>query len=131
MTKHFAGRTRPGQTDPAPVHQDASLYLLPAGAVAACRRQGSFLARLRTMLDNARASYDLVIVDTPSFSSDGEAVLCCMAAESVLLVVKSGSTRRDDVRSLLRSLDEVAIRPKGAILNHRHSMVPPSLDRGA
>ena len=131
LSKHFANKIRAGQVDPAPVHQDASLSLLPAAAVAACRRQGSFLERLRTLLDAARSSYDLVIVDTPSFGSDGEAVLCCMAADTVLLVVKSGVTRRDEMKSLIRSLEEAAIRPKGAILNGRNSVVPTSLDRGA
>jgi Mrp family chromosome partitioning ATPase len=72
---------------------------------------------LRQSLDEARRSYDLILIDTPSFSLSGRTFICCQQAEMVLLVVKSGVSRKGPLQDFLRRLQEVSIEPQGVIMN--------------
>ncbi len=61
-----------------------------------------FLRRLRD-------SYDCVVIDGPSLLTAAEARLLAAMADKVLLVVKSGDTRRDLARDALNLLRELGI----------------------
>ena len=122
------GRSVTALTVPSGVPQ---LDLLAAGSVAERETMGFYLRRLHKLFDEARGLYDLVIVDTPSVANSSQALMCCMAVDTVLVVVKSGATRKFQIRGFLRKLQEVAVRPRGVILNFRNSLLPRFIDGGA
>jgi Mrp family chromosome partitioning ATPase/capsular polysaccharide biosynthesis protein len=77
---------------------------------------------LRHTVEKARGLYDLIIVDTPSFTRSGRALVCCKEAEMVLLVVKCGVSSRRPVKVFLHMLQEASVVPYGVVLNfaYRH-----------
>jgi Mrp family chromosome partitioning ATPase/capsular polysaccharide biosynthesis protein len=77
---------------------------------------------LRHTVEKARGLYDLIIVDTPSFTRTGRTLVCCKEAEMVLLVVKSGVSSRRLVRVFLHMLQDASVVPYGVVLNfaYRH-----------
>ena len=77
---------------------------------------------LRHTVEKARGLYDLIIVDTPSFTRSGRTLVCCKEAEMVLLVVKCGVSSRRPVRVFLHMLQEASVVPCGVVLNfaYRH-----------
>lgn len=69
---------------------------------------------------SARESYDVVIIDTPPLLPVTDAAVTAAVADGVILVVRHGRTRRDQVADSLASLDSVDARILGTVM----SMVP-------
>ena len=71
----------------------------------------------RELLDEARNSYDWVLIDTPPVGSVTDPVICARLAELVVLVVQYGSTRRQVVREAIRLLGRTGAHIAGVLLN--------------
>jgi capsular exopolysaccharide synthesis family protein len=71
----------------------------------------------RQLLDEARANYDWILIDTPPVASVTDPVICARLAELVVLVVQYGSTRRQIVREAIRLLNRTGTRIAGVLLN--------------
>ena len=69
------------------------------------------------LLEEARANYDWVILDTPPVASVTDPVICASNADLALLVVQYGATRRQVVRESVRLLSRTPVRIAGALLN--------------
>ena len=69
------------------------------------------------LLDEARANYDWVILDTPPVASVTDPVICAANVDLALLVVQYGSTRRQVVREAIRLLSRTPVRIAGVLLN--------------
>lgn len=78
---------------------------------------GSAMERFVT---EARAIYDIVVVDTPPLLPVTDAAVTSAVADGVILVVRHGKTQRDQVTDSLRSLRSVDARVLGTVM----SMVP-------
>ncbi|GAA3608805.1 tyrosine-protein kinase domain-containing protein [Microlunatus ginsengisoli] len=75
---------------------------------------------MERFIADARAAYDLVIVDTPPLLPVTDAAVTSAVADGVILVVRHGKTRREQVGDALDSLASVDARVLGTVL----SMVP-------
>ncbi|HET9648796.1 MAG TPA: polysaccharide biosynthesis tyrosine autokinase [Microlunatus sp.] len=75
---------------------------------------------MERFLTDARTAYDIVIVDTPPLLPVTDAAVTAAVADGVILVVRHGRTRRDQVDDALDALGSVDARVLGTVL----SMVP-------
>lgn len=71
----------------------------------------------RRILENARETYDWIVLDSPPVASVTDPVICSQLADMVLLVVEYGSTKREVVREAARLLNRARVRIVGALLN--------------
>jgi len=69
----------------------------------------------KLMLD-ARAKFDTIIIDSPPLLPVTDAAVTAAQADGVLLVVRHGSTRRDQVQQSLAALESVDARVLGTVL---------------
>lgn len=95
-----------------------NLEILPAGTLPAnpadlliSRRMGDIISILK-----ARASY--VLFDSPPVLGATDAALLANKLDGVLLVVRQGKTRRDDVSRARAALEQVQANVIGAVLTH-------------
>lgn len=97
--------------------QDGLLRVLPAGDPvpsdpSALLSSGEAARTLRAL----EAEADLVVVDSPPLLPFADAAALASATEGVLLVVRTGRTRRDLARRALDSLTAVRARVLGVVL---------------
>ncbi|HEX8430999.1 MAG TPA: CpsD/CapB family tyrosine-protein kinase, partial [Longimicrobium sp.] len=95
------------------------LFVLPAGSPAG--RSASEVLQggaMHGLLAELAARFDLLILDTPPLLTDtaGTATVAA-AADGVIVVVRSGQTRREQARAALRQLAAVRARVVGVVLN--------------
>ena len=99
-----------------PVHQVSThLTLLPAGRPSLDPMAGLTSDRMRRLIDEARAAFDWVIVDTPPVGLLPDGHLLTSIVDGVVLVVKAGSTPYPVVQRALDSLGRDRI--LGVVLN--------------
>jgi capsular exopolysaccharide synthesis family protein len=73
--------------------------------------------RLRQVIRDAEANYELVIIDTPPTSVVSDAIPLVSQASGVLVVVRSDKTNRDRLRQLRDQLVNLDARLLGVVLN--------------
>ena len=98
-------------------YRDGKLTVLPAGSVPPNPSELLASDRLRTLVGRLRAANDFVIVDTPPLLlvADGTAVAAAM--DGVLLSVRTGKTRREELEQAVALLRRVGARTLGVVLN--------------
>jgi capsular exopolysaccharide synthesis family protein len=98
------------------IHQVSSnLTILPAGKPNNDPMAGLTSVRMRQLIDEARAAFDWVIIDTPPVGLLTDASLLVAMADGAVLVVEAGSTPYDLVK---RAVDAIgASRVLGVVLN--------------
>lgn len=95
-----------------------NLMILPAGSDApnpADLLSGKRMSEIIGVL-KARANY--VLFDSPPVLAATDAALLGIKVDGVLLVVKSGESRRDNTLSARQSLEQVNVRVVGAVLTN-------------
>jgi capsular exopolysaccharide synthesis family protein len=71
---------------------------------------------MRRLLDEARAQYDVVLIDAPPLLPVTDAALLAAESDGALLVVKHNSTTRDQVASAVSRIEAVGARLLGTIV---------------
>jgi capsular exopolysaccharide synthesis family protein len=105
------------ETEPRlPLHQvSARLTILTAGNPSNDPMAGLTSPRMRRLLDEARESFDWVIIDTPPVGLLTDAALLGAMADGTVMVVKAKSTPHDLVK---RAIDALGVdRLLGVVLN--------------
>lgn len=98
------------------------LRLLPAGSAAKLGRSGSTpadhlgSALFVTMLDRLCDEADFLVFDAPPLSEVGDALAVAARTDAVLLLVRSGRTKRTAAQHAKESLDRIGARILGAVL---------------
>ena len=94
--------------------EEFGLDVLPSGAT---KRLGDVLSgrRLTDLFDELRRSYEIVVLDTPPFPLLASSRAISGRADGVVLVVRSGQSRRSGLESIVRALG--AQRIVGLLLN--------------
>ena len=98
--------------------QAGSVLVLPAGTPM-LDPPSLFRAseRLGTMLDTLKSRGSTIIVDTPPMNILSEAQVIVANADAVLVVVRSGYTERDALRTLLDRMARAGANVTGVVLN--------------
>ncbi|MFC6689486.1 GumC family protein [Jhaorihella thermophila] len=73
--------------------------------------------RFSELIAEARASYDIVIIDTPPVLVVPDARTIAQVADALVFSVKWDSTEQDQIVDAIRMFESVNIRPTGLVLN--------------
>jgi protein-tyrosine kinase len=95
----------------------AGLYVLPAGPIPPNPLELLSRMNLDEFLIHARASFDVVIIDTPSLSIGEDAAMIASRTGSVLAVARSGSTRVSAFNDMVQGFTEAGVAVVGSVLN--------------
>ncbi len=94
-----------------------NLFLLPSGPVPPQPAELLASAVMASYLNKWRQEFDYVVIDTPPVLTLTDPVLLAVQADCVLLVVRSGSTRKDALRNARNLLAQVKARVLGVVIN--------------
>jgi capsular exopolysaccharide synthesis family protein len=108
----FEGAARPVQV--GEFHQ---LMVLTAGAPVVSPPTLVGSARMRTLLEELRERFDLVILDTPPVNILTDAALIGVSAEGVIIVVRAGVTDAAALAYAMEQLNHVRAPALGVVLN--------------
>jgi uncharacterized protein involved in exopolysaccharide biosynthesis/Mrp family chromosome partitioning ATPase len=81
----------------------------------------------REVLENARETYDLIIVDCPAADRSNAGAVIAPYADLCLLVVEAERTRAAVARNLIDRLQAAGGAVSGAVLNKRRFYIPPAI----
>ncbi|MGH9662783.1 MAG: polysaccharide biosynthesis tyrosine autokinase, partial [Bryobacteraceae bacterium] len=102
-----------------------NLDIMTAGPVS--RRASELLEkRLLEILEEATATYDLVIVDAPPLLGFAEPLYMATAVDGVVVVGRAGQTSRKAVGSVLNTLTRLRANVVGVVLNEVHKEMSDS-----
>ena len=103
-----------------------NLWMLTASRQATKPRLGSSSAIAQQLL-RLREQFDYVLIDSPAVQHHGETSLLVQGADSEVLVIKAGQTRREAVQRALAILRAGNAQIAGMVLNQRTFPVPQAL----
>jgi capsular exopolysaccharide synthesis family protein len=109
-----------------PVHND-SLWLLPAGSLAAESANLLSSERLIARCRELREAFDIVLVDAPPLAHYADAIALGRLSDGVVLVIEAESTRRDSALAAVETLRSSEVKILGAVLNKRVYPIPEKL----
>jgi capsular exopolysaccharide synthesis family protein len=93
------------------------MHFLPAGRAHASPHKLLGNGVLRSVLDEARASYRYVIVDTPPVLAASEALILASAADASLICAMRDVSRLDQIKRAHERLVAAGARPVGIVLS--------------
>ena len=93
------------------------LSLVPCGARHRQAPEMVTTAAMESLLDDLRARFDVVIVDSPPLGAGTDAYALATLTGGLLMVLRIGVTDRKMAISKLETMDRLPIRPLGAVLN--------------
>ncbi len=74
-------------------------------------------AAMEQLVAKARSAYELVVVDTPPLLPVTDAAVTSVLADGVIVIVRHGKTRRDQVAQSLDALESVDARVLGSVMS--------------
>jgi capsular exopolysaccharide synthesis family protein len=74
--------------------------------------------RMSSLIEQARAAYDIVIIDAPPILVVADAAIVARFADHCLFFIRWGTTARDYVANALRRLDLYRVAVSGVVLSH-------------
>lgn len=95
-----------------------NLFLLPAGPLPVNASELLASASLGEVLEEAKAGYDYILVDTPPALAVSDAQVTASQCDGVLLVAKAGKVKRQSVVQAKTALERVQANFLGVVLNH-------------
>ena len=93
------------------------LSLVPCGSRHRQAPEMVTTAAMESLLDELRARYDVVIVDSPPLGAGTDAYALATLTGGMLMVLRVGVTDRRMAIAKLETMDRLPIRPLGAVLN--------------
>jgi len=102
----------------AALHQrSAQLHFIKSGRFPPNPSEVLMSARFRSLIEDARGRYDVVLLDAPPVLPVTDGVLVAQAAGISFLVVREGKSSARELEEALRRLRQNGVTAKGAIFN--------------
>jgi capsular exopolysaccharide synthesis family protein len=101
----------------APTAIDENLFVLPAGTPPPYPAELLASSDMRDKLVQLREQYAHIIIDTPPSLSVTDAVVLSTRADAVVLVIRSGQTKKQSLRRARDILAQVNAKVVGVLLN--------------
>ncbi|PPE64933.1 chain length determinant protein tyrosine kinase EpsG [Caldimonas caldifontis] len=95
----------------------AGLFVLPSGPTPPNPVELLGQVAFADLLNSARASFDIVIIDTPGLSDGDDAILVTARAGAALTVARSRHTKVEAFRSMLAEMKSMGVVMTGTVLN--------------
>lgn len=95
-----------------------NLWFMPAGPTPPNPSELLSSNRMAALLEAAKRSYDVVIVDTPPILFVTDAQIVAAQSDGVVLVVDSGKVKKEIAAKAKASLDHVKAKVIGVVLNN-------------
>lgn len=114
LTDVLAGRAGVAEVSQ---HYADGVTVLTAGPVPPNPGELLASAHMAAVLEKLRTDYDVVLVDAPPLLPVADAAALAAAVDGVLLSVRYGATRKDQVRQAAATLQRVGATTLGVILN--------------
>lgn len=73
--------------------------------------------RMLDLIDQLKAKFDFIILDTPALLSVADAAVLAPAVDNVILVVAQAQTRRGDVQNVMQQLSNVRVKSMEVVVN--------------
>ncbi len=105
------------------------LHLLPCGPTGASTFQILGSGVVRRILSDLRASYEMVLVDCPCLRNFPDSAVLGAMCDGVVLVVRSGKTKREVIQYSQELLEKTGARELGVILNRVRFHIPEIIYR--
>ena len=93
------------------------LSVLPAGPVPPNPSELLNRPAFEELLQHARSSYDVVLIDTPSLSSGDDAAMIAVRAGAVVALARSRETRVSAFNDIVAGLSSAGVAVVGSVLN--------------
>lgn len=108
------------------VHGIPGLAVLPSGPTPPNPSELLSRSALSRILEQSKASFDVVLVDTPAFESGVDAVLLSRATGAAMALARKHSTRAQDFDTVVGTLGDSGVHIVGSVLIE----VPPGQRSG-
>lgn len=115
LTAVLSGRA--GLNAAVPVSEFGRLSLLPAGALPPNPQELLSRLALSNFLNEARAVYDVILMDTPPAKFYGDAQIVSFRAGSVMVLARKDHTRMTDTDSVIEGMQNAGTRVIGTVFN--------------
>jgi len=112
--------TLAGTVEPEEIYQPTridNLWAVTSGLIPPNPSELLGFQKMRSFLDHAQKSFDMVLFDSPPATSTADAAVLASLINNVLLVVRAGVTSRDMVLRARHQLETVNARIIGVVLN--------------
>ncbi|GIO10637.1 tyrosine protein kinase [Cohnella xylanilytica] len=93
------------------------LTLLPAGPIPSNPAELLGSERMAQLLEEAKPSYDVILIDTPAVLSFADAQIMAVQCDSVLMVAGKGTVKKKTLGKAASVLEQVNARVLGVALN--------------
>jgi len=93
------------------------LYVIPSGPIPPNPSELLGTAQMGDLIKRLRGAYDVVLMDAPPVIAVTDAVLLAPQADSVLLVLKAGTTRIEVALEARNALQNAGAKSIGVVLN--------------
>lgn len=103
--------------------------LLPCGPTGASSFQILGSGVVRKILNDLRSAYDMVLVDCPCLRNFPDSAVLGSLCDGVVLVVRSGKTKREIIQYSQDMLQKAGARELGVILNRVRFFIPDLIYR--
>lgn len=127
LHRTFGADRRPGLVDALLGHAELSgilrptthpnLMLIPCGSRRSQSPELLGSVRMQELMAKLKASYDVVLVDSPPLGAGIDPFVLSTASGNLVLVLRAGETDRQLAEAKLQVLDRLPVRLLGAILN--------------
>jgi len=94
-----------------------NLYVMPAGRVVSRSSELFATKRMRDFLEELRAEFDFIIIDTPPVRVATDAALLATQCDATILVTRAGKTKEGELEFGMEALTGVGARVIGTLLN--------------
>jgi succinoglycan biosynthesis transport protein ExoP len=99
------------------VGENTALVVVPSGALPKVPGRILAIEKVHDVLADLAPQFDFVVIDTPPVNLLADAALLGSAADGVILVVRAGHTRADDLRYAMEQLEATRAPVIGTLLN--------------
>jgi receptor protein-tyrosine kinase len=99
------------------IAQAEGVDILPSGAASAESTEILSSPRMKTLLEEARQNYDVVIIDSAPMIGCADTRILAKEADDVLLVLQLGISKLDVTKDSQQTLEAMGARMSGFVLN--------------
>ena len=99
------------------VGENTALVVVPSGALPKAPGRILAIEKVHDVLADLAPQFDFVVIDTPPVNLLADAALLGSAADGVILVVRAGHTKADDLRYAMEQLEATNAPVIGTLLN--------------